>query len=563
MKYIAYTFTLRSPVLLNAREGDSNTAVSHSFIPGNVLRGLLIERYRRIHAFDVLTDDVRQLFFDGQVRYLNAYPEARFPNGETHIRLLPTPVSFKTEKADTETIYDAATGADNEHAVKKAGKGFFQIHEEVLLMASPARNLRVHIERSRNGQAIGSEENEGVADGQVFRYEALASRQSFAGYMLYDEEVAGLVESKLLPLIDTTNVFIGRSRGASYGSAILSCNSPAEAIGQERDGFSTEETEEVSERVIITLLSDLLLRDKCGGYSASPEVLEKYLSRRLNSSLTLDRAFVDEHVTGGFNGAWGLPLSQAIAFKKGSVFILTGGNLDSEALQMLMLEGIGDRRTEGYGRFAWAAASPVPEEGKVYTQASLQPAYRKVALPAGHKQGKWLMQRLFVRHLEQVMLVAQQEKVNEWIDNNENSRWPSTSQLTMLQQQIHASLHNPPDSGVKSLLEKLGKLASRDLTRKAFSSPKDSEGKSFLIWLKKTVQSLEKRHREMKRYAVWPALGLAQETLPTLGGLKQENDHNLAYTYTLRYLHGVLDGIVKARKAISKDGNTTTVSTTR
>jgi CRISPR-associated protein Csx10 len=64
------------------------------------------------------------------------------------------------------------------------------------------------------------------------------------------------------------------------------------------------------------------------------------------------KAYQKTRFVGGFNRKWGLPLAQSIALQAGSVFVYAASEVDKEALKRLENDGIGERRTEGFGRIA-------------------------------------------------------------------------------------------------------------------------------------------------------------------------------------------------------------------
>ncbi|HRF99253.1 MAG TPA: hypothetical protein PLZ51_28770, partial [Aggregatilineales bacterium] len=62
MKTIYYRITLHEPTILTQIEGDPNSAVSYDFIPGSVLRGIVISKYQR-GELNLADETVKRLFF--------------------------------------------------------------------------------------------------------------------------------------------------------------------------------------------------------------------------------------------------------------------------------------------------------------------------------------------------------------------------------------------------------------------------------------------------------------------------------------------------------------------
>src|SRR5689334_11933584 len=102
MKVLTYRLNLEQPLLATQLAGDPNSSVSRDYVPGSLIRGLLISRYLRHNGLSTETDlfdaqkdrHANQLFFSQSVRYLNAYPITE--GGE---RSLPTPRSLLKTKA--------------------------------------------------------------------------------------------------------------------------------------------------------------------------------------------------------------------------------------------------------------------------------------------------------------------------------------------------------------------------------------------------------------------------------------------------------------------------------
>src|SRR4051812_43492319 len=111
MKAFTYEILLKQPVLATTLLGDPNSSVSFPYLPGSLLRGLLIHRYldQRSIADPTGDPDCRRLFFGGETRYLHAYPI-----GSSGARSLPTPRSWligkhaSSDAAEPAALFDAS-----------------------------------------------------------------------------------------------------------------------------------------------------------------------------------------------------------------------------------------------------------------------------------------------------------------------------------------------------------------------------------------------------------------------------------------------------------------------
>jgi CRISPR-associated protein Csx10 len=96
--------------------------------------------------------------------------------------------------------------------------------------------------------------------------------------------------------------------------------------------------------------TDLILRDSSGQViTAQPGDLIPELA-----GSELESAYMEGTFIGGFNRKWGLPLPQVPAVKAGSVFVYKYQSdfVTEDWIHNLEREGIGERKTEGFGRIA-------------------------------------------------------------------------------------------------------------------------------------------------------------------------------------------------------------------
>ncbi|GAA6618074.1 RAMP superfamily CRISPR-associated protein [Scytonema sp. NUACC26] len=354
MKAITFIFKTKQPILATSFQGDPNSDVSYSYIPGSMIRGVLIGRYldrNGLHNTDIVTHQtIRRLFFDGTTRYLNAYLCSQ--QGK---RTFPISLSWRKDKgaelSESEgiKIYDfsVAKPSDDELESPKAVGEYFWVEEGgYLRLYSVERRINIHNLRDRRkGRSAESE-------GEIFRYDAIDTGQTFQGVILCEPSDEQLIKELLTP----SDIWLGGSRSAGYGHVqIIKVDSPVSWI----------EVEELPENRVnnnilkITLLSDLILRDECGQYVAIPPT--QLLFEALGVSLSKPRiAYMDSTFIGGFNRKWGLPLPQVPAVKAGSVFIFENVQVSAEQIHQLETEGIGERRVEGFGRIAvnWRIDKP-------------------------------------------------------------------------------------------------------------------------------------------------------------------------------------------------------------
>jgi CRISPR-associated protein Csx10 len=425
---ITYELCALQPLLLTRLEGDPNSSVSYPYVPGSAIRGALASRYiarrrreRDGRTYDPMKDtDVRRLFFDGAARYLNAYPLDR-----DGWRCLPAPLSWFYEKQKGlkpgTTLHDFSAAAADPAGLlqpKNVGARFWRrfaetassrqkdwedeeeefavVKKEAERIAAtpyveftePVWEINVHTFRERRkGRA---DEDEGA----VFRYQALAPEHSFGGVILAETEAdAGVIAG----LLQEGDLWLGGSRSAGYGRA------RAGGVRQNRawnEGGAQAKDVAPDGRLVITLLSDAILRRDCPHGGCADRLFPELLPPPLAGAVVLEESYKHVVPVGGFNRKWGLPLDQAQAIAAGSVFVYRAkAPIAASELEALEREGIGERRVEGFGR---VAANGHPDASLVVREAPTTWRLRQeVTLSEAEESlAEEMVQRLLRRELD-------------------------------------------------------------------------------------------------------------------------------------------------------------------
>ncbi|NWJ97164.1 MAG: hypothetical protein HXX20_15375 [Chloroflexi bacterium] len=450
MKIVAYRITLLEPVLVTSLNGDPNSAISHDYLPGSVLKGTLIGlamRQAKLSELDLADSTTRRRFFDGNTRFLNGYLRL------VGKRSVPAPRSWEQLKyAENDTqkseILDRAiietkktTGKTKSLADKFT---VFPINDSKVYVEKPQHVINIHTERERKLGRSAGKDSKGNSNGTIYRYEALEAGQTFEAHILCDEDSDAPYFAKLIK--DHPSVVIGGSRSAGYGRVVLH-DIQVKEFEREVGGKIVAPSDS---HMILTLLSDTILRDKNGQYSPDVPTLLAALAARLNKDvehhLTTEKVFKSESIAGGFNRKWGLPLPQVQALAMGSVFVIDLTRLSdaertglSEKLQSLEWLGLGERRSDGFGRVAIGWQQHEKLEKQDIPKDSSQ---SQVNLT---KESDLLWQKMKERIKRRKTDLKQVEEANRL----ELRHLPPTSQLNRLRQQItSALLKSPPDTNV-------------------------------------------------------------------------------------------------------------------
>jgi CRISPR-associated protein Csx10 len=214
MKAITVTLHTQQPILATSFQGDPNSDVSYSYIPGSMIRGAIIGRYMRqnhLSELDLTNEEVKRLFFDANsTRYLNAYLLS-FEKKRT----LPLPLSWFKDK-DAELKQDSAINVydfsidrgDNPETPKSVGEYFWTNKGGVVNLYKNKRRINIHNFRDR--QKGRSTDNQG----ELFRYDALDAGQKFQSVILCEDGDAITLQ---MLLVTEPNIWLGGSQSAGYG----------------------------------------------------------------------------------------------------------------------------------------------------------------------------------------------------------------------------------------------------------------------------------------------------------------------------------------------------------
>jgi len=481
---IALTFEIhaREPLLATKLEGDPNSAVSYPYVPGSAIRGALVNRFLQNQNNQDLdlaeNNEGRRLFFDGSTRYLNAYPLDRLGQ-----RTLPVPLSWFREKTvemeNEATIYDFAVEPANLDEPKGLDDPFCRLfrpeldEDEFLSLEpvqveffNPGRQINVHTARERaKGRATKEE-------GAVFRYEAIAAGVEFGGVLL----VSGPEDAKTLTsLLNSGELWVGGSRSGGYGRAYVL---NVQEVTEWRETEISHVDLKVGDRLLITFLSDAVLRSNTGAYADG--LTHDLLPAPLNTAVEHRAAFKRLDVVGGFNRKWGLPLSQVQAIQAGSVFVFdVKSQIAADDLKKLEAEGIGERQVEGFGRIAinWQLGEPelsvreVPPAHPDDEPEGLSPASKALA------QG--MVERMLRRELDRRLAGYIQERNLGDLD-----KWPSNAQLSRLRT---IALNALPSCDVARLLGFLLDSNLKARARDQYREARLDQGTRLLDWLGRVV----------------------------------------------------------------------------
>jgi CRISPR-associated protein Csx10 len=363
--YLPYSITLQSSAIMTSLGGDPNSSRTLTYIPGIALRGAVAAELGDPDRNPSVTQDFSDLVLGGKVRFLNAYPVV---NG---VRALPTPVSMKMEKNVLENgqfvrgqdlaAYDGYISRPGEEPaiywpeqqLIPLAQGYVGIGASPPTLTEPKVRTSIHQQRDRQkGKAWKKV-------GAIFTFESLDEDQTFAGSIQLrgkTQEALAELETRIRGLLREKKLLFGRSRRAAYGGlahvALGSATCDREVSGSGSAGLRPLHggiPENQLFRVLLT--SPCIIRNPNTG-QIDPAALGPVLLELFNKNVALQRVHWSFELVGGFNRKWGLELPQALAVAAGSVLVFSANQaISHDDLLKLEHEGIGERKSEGFGRF--------------------------------------------------------------------------------------------------------------------------------------------------------------------------------------------------------------------
>jgi CRISPR-associated protein Csx10 len=550
MKAVTFQIELLEPLLAASLDGDPNSGVSYSFIPGSAVRGAVIGRYiverkpgvvEGANGLELeLTPEVRRLFFDGTTRYLNAYLTSS--KGK---RALPVPLSWQRKKGaeKSDPIYDQAhpdfeddlLEDDEVEQPKSVDGGFYQLHgEEEVELCTIEQQLHIHTQRDRQaGRATPD-------GGEVFNYQGLAAGQLFRGAILCDHDADADTLRELL----AGEASMGRSKQAGYGRVLVTVDDKT----QWPEVDTRPKEIKAGDTLTLTLHSDLIIRDGWGQYTdiLAPAVVSKALGLA-EDALEAGKTFKGSTLVGGFNRKWGLPLPQTIAIKAGSVFQFQAKtNIPADKLQRLAERGLGERRAEGFGQvvvnwFPWEKAKlAVFERGK-----PVPPDEPAPLTGDSQRLAQMMATRLLRREIDRLL----GKTINEYTMSSP----PKKSQLGGLRVVIQRARTAGSFSPVLEYLG-LDKQSEEDEKQKSTGMKKTGRQQFESAWVERGGERERLRNwlTDLLKTPskVWSVISFDLDKNPAIGSAKSKVDEQLAIEYTLRLMDGVL-----AKAAKEKEGD--------
>ena len=418
-KYIPYKLTLETPLLAKSLEGDPNSAQSLDYIPGSLIRGAVAQRLIKFgikpdgETYDNL---FKQIILKGKYCFLNAYPISEASNE----RSLPKPCTLMISKQSRSRGYNLAawTGMNDWPDNSLMPEPYSFVREDGAAMNSD-KHFQFHHSRDRTRGMSTSNA------GAVFSYSALTAHQTFAGLIRVQTNEDDFTHNIFLRKIFEQPISLGRSRRAEYGG-ISRIDIEHNPINDEIERFDNLTSQNSGECFVAQLTSDFIGRCPITG-QVDPSTFGDLVSKSLNQKASIESCFFNYGKVGGYNRKWGTEIPQDFTLKAGSVVVLKARErIEVSELMALEHSGIGERLSEGFGRFVFL---PMPSK----EDSTLEEV--KVGKTNQHvKDSKATIELMQKRLLLQVFEQSIESKVVNWMKNV--GVLPSASLVGQLQEAL-------------------------------------------------------------------------------------------------------------------------------
>ena len=335
MKKIKYQITTLDPVIISSESGNQFMVPTRDYIPGIAILGALAANYiknenlNNYYGQKKPTDtNFINWFINGNVNFTNAYKNDKV-NG-SDITTYPLPFSIQHIKNDENKIFDLLYEKTAEQT--KPFNGFGLLNDTKLYKTKIFKSTAPHHERDRKTGA--------PKPSVFFNYESIDASQTFEGTIFGDDKC---IDDLCGNFPSEVQLKIGRSKTSEYGRAQLKLDKP-ETYTEENIVLNQDGT------ISLTFLSNVIIYDKNGFSSCSYSNLKEYLKEKIPGLTGIKRAFLRTEEIENYVSVWKLKKTSEMSFQAGSCLLLEVDNNNVKEMKKLQLNGIGERKHEGFGR---------------------------------------------------------------------------------------------------------------------------------------------------------------------------------------------------------------------
>ena len=324
MKYLKYIFRNVEPIRIiddsGSQHGENATL---KFVPGSTVRGLIVNSLA--NSYDGF-ESVKKLLFSDKVQFLNAYPTVEGKN------MIPSPKGFYEDKTIAEgkkNIQNVVITGDFDEGMKRASLGNVSCFDGDCIRFMSVKtmsDMKIKINEKKR---------------DVFRNEYICQGYLFIGFIRLEDGI----DEKEIGKILKAGFRIGNARSSGLGKCILI----KEEMTNDLPYIEYIRSGDAQKECYMYLASDMcMISDK--GEPCGIDV-EQLAQKMGVTDLKVKYASTSKKNIRGYNRNWGGKIATLPVYEKGSVFHLEfSGTLTKENAELIMDEGLGTRKNEGFGR---------------------------------------------------------------------------------------------------------------------------------------------------------------------------------------------------------------------
>lgn len=343
-RYLTYDIETLEDVKLAKTNIQIDSEETMEYITGSSVRGAFIYKYIQEYGIKNINQGIhKEKLLKGGIKFLNAYPEY------DGIRSLPFPKAYFALKEEIRGIEETKEhlnielGLDRDLSSKYQrvrSPEFIAINRYEYIRVKVDKNSNLHINKKVKRKSKIDEKN------KLFRYESIKRGQVFKGIIkVEDSSYIGEVKE----LFEGSYIYVGGSKGSGYGRCKIT-NIKMEEENPEYEIF--KDKAHFNGHMYLIALSDIMYRDKLGRYKTCID--GEYIGKELGFKKKVkykDSIIEIKNIT-SYNNKWNCHTPQIVGIKAGSVFkYKIDEEIDKDKLLKFIDTGIGDRKTDGFGRF--------------------------------------------------------------------------------------------------------------------------------------------------------------------------------------------------------------------
>lgn len=351
---VELTFKTKNSMTINDNHVSGNHYETIDYIPASNVSGLFFSKF-----FQQVNDS--SLFQGMLSNNLISFSNLFYSDGSR--QSLPWPKSLITcDKSRDSKGHSTFLGFNKEKpvceycgaAMSSKGKGYCNFNQadgglNLNLVGTPSKRIRLRNNIDRSTQT--------TKENGIYTYQEISENQIFKGILRFkSKEIFNLWQKVVFNGSKETQASFGRGRSRGLGLGILSYKT----VNINETYFNCEiknRIEKSNGMIPLMFLTETILVDEFLQFTKtiSRDYFSKY-NENLNFEFDTANSFITYKLRYGFNSQKGLPAFPDIAIEPGSVIVLKFPDFEKnkdkviEFLKQIEINGIGERRSEGFGQ---------------------------------------------------------------------------------------------------------------------------------------------------------------------------------------------------------------------